>query len=82
MTNYEFSSLKIGRLERDGPNYELYGLPEGEDFRDEDSYTRLTAVWLKVNGVAFSCDGAEFGEHEHTITVEQDIEGGAAHINL
>lgn len=79
----EYVKLVVNRPDGDdSPNYELRGLPAGEDFRDGENYDRLEACWLKVNGVGFAAAGAEFSEHNHTITVKQETDGGSAHIEL
>jgi hypothetical protein len=75
----QFSQLEGERM---GDHYQLYGLPEDADFRDEESYVGFQATWLKVNDVAFAASSFEFGEHQHTIEVEQSTEGGGANIKL
>jgi len=81
MSEHEFTMLKIERI--DGADeYRLHGLPAGADFRSADSYVELTATWLKVDGHGFAAPQAEFSEHGETITVDQETDGGSAHIRL
>jgi hypothetical protein len=78
---HQFSQLKGERDPADDtPTYVLYGLPEGEDFRDPDDYVQIRASWLKIDGVAFSAPGFDLGESGVTIEVEQTTEGGGAYI--
>jgi hypothetical protein len=81
MTEHKFVTLQVSRND-DAEVYELAGLPAGEGFKDPNNYVRLTASWLKVNDVGFAAPSAEFGEHDHTIVVEQSTEGGGANIKL
>lgn len=83
MAKHKFDTIKIESLaDSEDSNYRIHGLPRGEDFRESVSYEELEASWLKVEGVAFATSGAEFGEYGVPIIVEQDTEGGAAHIEF
>lgn len=83
MPTHKYDTLKVERLP-DGADssYRLHGLPHGEDFREEASYDQLEASWLKVEGVAFACSSAEFGEYGTPILVEQKTDGGATRISF
>jgi len=65
----------------DTENYTIRGLPEGKEMNPEN-YTEITASYLSVNGIGFSCEGAEFSQYNETITVEQKAEGCSANIIL
>jgi hypothetical protein len=77
------SDYAMLRFERNGDaDYTLYGLPEGGNFRDSDSFEEIEASALFVGGVGFSAPAGEFSQHGRTITVEQETEGGSAYIKL
>jgi len=70
-------------IDREGDaNYTLYGLPEGNDSQDVDAYETFAASRLSVNGIGFGTQGAVFSQHNETVVVEQETEGGAANIKL
>ena len=71
-----YSTVKIGRQDGDGPNYEVYALPTGSDFRDGADYDRFEASMLKIDGFAFAADSFDIGEHDRYLTIEQSTEGG------
>jgi len=81
---YQFTMLEGERTVDDDGNssYILYGLPEGEDFRDDTSYQSLQAGSLKVEDVAFAAPAFEFSEYQTYICVEQDTPGGLANITF
>lgn len=83
MPQSKVSMVKIERLpETEEGNYKIHCLPAGSDFRDPESYDTLTACWLKVNGVGFSCPAAEFSEHNEEIGVIQEVEGGSVELKV
>lgn len=76
----EFAMLKF---ERNGDaDYTLFGLPEGKKFKDSDNYEEIDASTLFVNGVGFSAPAGEFSQHERTVTVRQETDGGQARIEI
>lgn len=66
--------------DKEQANYRVFGLPPGEDFRDEDSYDEYIASWLKLDGYGIACPGLEISQHGRSITIEQEHEGGSLHI--
>lgn len=83
MREHTFVDLKVERIDgAETANYRLHGLPPGGDFRDGGEYQELRATWLKVEGVGFACEAADFGEHGTDIIVKQRAEGGSAHIEF
>lgn len=80
----EFVMVKGERLEGESsPNYRIKALrPESKDFRDESEWVEFTACWLKVSGVGFSANAFEFSQHNRTIEIHQDIDGGSLRIDL
>lgn len=77
---HKFTTLSGERV--DDGHYRLAGLPEGADFRSEESYKTIETGWLKVEGVGFAAPTFEFSEHQTYVVVEQDRGGGPAHISF
>ena len=72
----------LGERDHDGHTYRLRGLPEGEDFRLEDSYETIHASMLSVEGIGFAANAFEFSQHERTVVVTQQIEHGSVNITF